>query len=89
MRDLHGSEKAIHRLSMEMLHGVSHGFGPSALYSWLVPPTVTGIFHVLTRCVGVWFAYLAVEGFLHTKAGPVYGALVCLGRDHGAGQRSL
>ena len=23
----------------------------------LVPPTVTGIFHVLTRCVGVWFAY--------------------------------
>lgn len=35
MRDLHGSEKAIHRLSMEMLHGVSHGFGPSALYSWV------------------------------------------------------
>ena len=34
----------------------------------LVPPTVTGIFHVLTRCVGVWFAYLAVEGFLHTKS---------------------
>lgn len=70
MRDLHGSEKAIHRLSMEMLHGS---------FSWildhlpyipgLVPPTVTGIFHVLTRCVGVWFAYLAVEGFRIPKAG--------------------
>lgn len=25
------------------------------------------LFHMITRVVGVWFAYLSVEGFLHTK----------------------
>lgn len=34
----------------------------------LVPPLWEGIFHALTRCVGVWFAYGAVEGFLHTRS---------------------
>lgn len=33
----------------------------------LVSPDLEGIFHGLTRCVAVWFAYLAVEGFLHTR----------------------
>ena len=33
----------------------------------LVPPIWTAIFHALTRCVGVWFAYMAVEGFVHTS----------------------
>lgn len=31
-----------------------------------IPPLWAGIFHALTRCVGVWFAFMAVEGFLHT-----------------------
>lgn len=34
----------------------------------LVPSTWEGIFHVITRCVGVWFAYVAVEGFIYTRS---------------------
>lgn len=33
----------------------------------LVSPTAAGIFHLVTRCVAPWFAFLAVEGFLHTR----------------------
>ncbi|MGT2846452.1 TraX family protein [Streptococcus massiliensis] len=33
----------------------------------LVSPSWEGIFHALTRCVGVYFAYMAVEGFIHTR----------------------
>lgn len=33
----------------------------------LVSPLWTAIFHAVTRCVGVWFAYMAVEGFIHTS----------------------
>lgn len=33
----------------------------------LVPPLWVGIFHAMTRCVGVWFAYTAMEGFIHTR----------------------
>lgn len=33
----------------------------------LMSPLWEGIFHALTRCVGVWFAYMAVEGFIHTS----------------------
>ena len=33
----------------------------------LIPPMWAGIFHALTRCVGAWFAFNAVEGFLHTR----------------------
>ena len=32
----------------------------------LLPPELAAFFHVITRCVGACFAYLAVEGFLHT-----------------------
>ena len=34
----------------------------------LIPSTWEGIFHVITRCVGVWFAYVAVEGFIYTRS---------------------
>ncbi|MGT2800087.1 TraX family protein [Streptococcus marmotae] len=34
----------------------------------LVNPTMESIFHALTRCVGVWFAYMAVEGFIYTRS---------------------
>ena len=27
-----------------------------------------GIFHALTRCVAVWFAFTAVEGFRYTRS---------------------
>ena len=30
----------------------------------LIPDSLAMIFHVLTRCVGVWFAYGAVEGVI-------------------------
>ena len=34
----------------------------------LVPPLWVGIFHAITRCVGAWFAFNAVEGFLYTRS---------------------
>jgi hypothetical protein len=40
----------------------------------LVPPLWEGVFHALTRCVAVWFAYMAVEGFLHTHDRARYNA---------------
>ena len=30
------------------------------------------IFHALTRCVAVWFAFAAVEGFLYTRSRLLY-----------------
>lgn len=33
----------------------------------LIPPLWVGIIHAATRCVGTWFAFNAVEGFLHTR----------------------
>ncbi len=33
----------------------------------IVSPLWEGIFHALTRCVGVWFAYMAMEGFIYTR----------------------
>lgn len=33
----------------------------------LLSPTTQTIFHALTRCVGVWFAFMAVEGFCYTR----------------------
>ena len=33
----------------------------------IVSPLWEGIFHALTRCVGVWFAYIAMEGFIYTR----------------------
>ena len=34
----------------------------------LLPPALAALFHALTRCVGAWFAYAAVEGFCHTRS---------------------
>ena len=34
----------------------------------LLPEGWEGILHLLTRCVAVWFAYAAVEGFIHTRS---------------------
>ena len=33
----------------------------------LLSPNMIMIFHILTRCVGVFFAYMAVEGFHYTR----------------------
>ena len=40
----------------------------------LLPTGWDGIFHLLTRCVGAWFAFSAVEGFLHTRNRLAYNA---------------
>ena len=37
-----------------------------SLVPGLVSGDLIGIFHILTRCVAVWFAYGAVEGVLYT-----------------------
>lgn len=34
----------------------------------LVSPELTAVLHALTRCVSAWFAFAAVEGFLHTHS---------------------
>ncbi|MEY8462256.1 TraX family protein [Streptococcus merionis] len=34
----------------------------------LLSPTTEGVFHAITRCVGVFFAFMAVEGFIHTRS---------------------
>ena len=44
----------------------------------LLPPLVSGIFHMLTRCVAVWFAFMAVEGFLHTHSRVKYNLRLLL-----------
>lgn len=37
----------------------------------MIPGFITGelslFFHIITRCVAVWFAYMAVEGFIYTR----------------------
>lgn len=35
---------------------------------YFVSPDLALFFHIMTRCVGVWFAYMAVEGFTHTSS---------------------
>lgn len=39
---------------------------------YFVPPESSSIFHAISRCVGVWFAYCAVEGFIHTRSRKKY-----------------
>ena len=33
----------------------------------LISDNLASVFHVLTRCVAVWFAYSAVEGVMYTR----------------------
>lgn len=42
------------------------------------PAELTGWFHLITRCVGVWFAFTAVEGFIYTHDRPKYNARLFL-----------
>lgn len=44
----------------------------------LLPPMWIGIFHLVTRCVSAWFAFMAVEGFLHTRNRIKYNARLFL-----------
>ncbi|MGC6768799.1 TraX family protein [Enterococcus sp. LJL51] len=36
--------------------------------SFFVSDTTATIFHIITRCVGVFFAYMVVEGFFYTRS---------------------
>ncbi len=53
----------------------------------LVPPLLVSIFHAVTRCVGVWFAFNAVEGFLHTRSQSDTSEIVWLGCIYGGWKR--
>ena len=44
----------------------------------LLSTTQAGVFHVITRCVAVWFAYAAVEGFWHTRNSLLYNLRLLL-----------
>lgn len=39
---------------------------------YFVPYEVWLVFHLISRCVAVFFAYMAVEGFVYTKSRPKY-----------------
>lgn len=39
---------------------------------YFLPPEIRIIFHVLTRCVAVFFGYMAVEGFVYTHDRKAY-----------------
>ena len=45
----------------------------------LCSPAVEAVFHALTRCVAAWFAYAAVESFLHTRSHLNYLARLFVG----------
>lgn len=44
----------------------------------LIPPNMVSFFHLITRCVGAWFAYIMVEGFLHTRNRLIYNGRLFL-----------
>lgn len=61
MKDLKLNQQQI-KLFMAMLMVTDHiDHVPN-----LIPDTLAMIFHILSRCVGVWFAYSAVEGVFYT-----------------------
>ena len=35
--------------------------------TYFIPPELGLVFHVITRCVGVFFGYMAVQGVKHTR----------------------
>lgn len=60
MKKLNGFQLKLFMALLMVLDHIPHITG-------LVPPLWAGVFHGLTRCVGVWFAFTAVEGFKYTR----------------------
>ena len=58
--------------------------------SYFVPPEWALIFHVITRCVGVFFGYMAVEGFNYTRNVYRYNGRLYIGQgDDRSAQRRI
>ena len=53
--------------AVEVPDGGSNGSRPYPAYYRDRFSSVGRYFHAMTRCVGVWFAYMAMEGFIHTR----------------------
>ena len=61
-----GTQSGLNQFQIKILMAFLMVFDHIHYIPGLLPEPVVGIFHVITRIVGVWFAYCAVEGVMHT-----------------------
>ena len=61
-----GTQSGLNQFQIKILMAFLMVFDHIHYIPGLLPEQVVGIFHVITRIVGVWFAYCAVEGVMHT-----------------------
>lgn len=61
-----GTQSGLNQFQIKILMAFLMVFDHIHYIPGLLPEPVVGIFHVITRIVGVWFAYCAVEGVIHT-----------------------
>lgn len=64
--------KGLNAFQLKLLMAFLMVFDHIGMIPGLLPAGWDGILHLLTRCVGVWFGYMAVEGFIHTRSRPAY-----------------
>ena len=61
-----GTQRGLNQFQIKILMAFLMVFDHIHYIPGLLPEPVVGVFHVITRIVGVWFAYSAVEGVMHT-----------------------
>lgn len=61
-----GTQKGLNQFQIKILMAFLMVFDHIHYIPNLLSGPVVGIFHVITRIVGVWFAYCAVDGVMHT-----------------------
>ena len=61
-----GTKNGLNQFQIKILMAFLMVFDHIHYIPSLLPEPIVGVFHVITRIVGVWFAYCAVEGVMHT-----------------------
>ena len=61
-----GTQSGLNQFQIKILMAFLMVFDHIHYIPGLLPEPIVGVFHVITRIVGVWFAYCAVEGVMHT-----------------------
>ena len=64
--------KGLNAFQLKLLMAVLMVFDHLEKIPGLLSGEWASIFHALTRCVAVWFAFAAVEGFLYTRSRLLY-----------------
>lgn len=64
--------KGLNAFQLKLLMAVLMVFDHLEKIPGLLSGECVSIFHALTRCVAVWFAFAAVEGFLYTRSRLLY-----------------